>query len=905
MTFVLVDRGHVIDQNIVAAEPFFICRDQSIVAAEAFSICRDVAPAGAEPTQPISSPAVVMDCSNAAIAKSSIDRLERTVRYYRGVVDRLRSGKKSAAAAAVVARCRDKPAHAGILVSLMRNQHHGSAASAAAWSSLMSRQLSRYTVTRWEVAAGTSIIASMALFHKEHERMMRMHNIDGRPGWCISITELIGDATKSKAWRDDKLQCLWLRQSYMYDGDVVSKECWPDVQIVDDGSAVGTMKIVHKQLRLCQNPMFDFTVASSNLGAHQLRFLNLCSDCGPDQVGLRRLVAERYRLCAGVIVLGLPCFMHQQSLSEGRVIARVDMCVKLLLEIQYYSSLVKLAHLFRNYCTDIYKAAKVRYGVRSHVAKLTKRKSPLCSSSRWDSLHNVEKYFLALDVEHIRSLISDVLFHDAPEQQVHDGGARVPVDDIAIDQTKHYKDQLTRWRGDVHVAIWKHDFWVMMRINHRACEPLSRFLHVLEQTVSSLEPNTTHLSKLVCGKNAEIAAMFPDVLRDPSWHTEALHVEHIFPDQMYLCLVTLVCLAAAEHHNRITTLLEELPIALFWLPEHPADIHCEQRQRVCTMVMQRQWSELDATTAKLFHAMPYVFEQGARDGTIQLPEWTLLQQWRAKCKCDAQIVESANSILVKMTGLAPRIDQQLLASRFTQKHELNSRGGGIAAVHAVLADTLPLHNGDDYKALCDDYSRWTDVKGVHAPVPLTDVDGVRARQPLQHISTPCRRVGVPAIDAVPWAGCGLFLPNAVGMSMHTLRSAAQPALRWARAWDFKLADKCFWVACDDDVSYPSAGASCFLCLSKLRYCGHWQMLSYDRAHNAVDVVFPFTFTTSARDIASTLLSLQAPASSLEKRVLCFASLEWCSGTRALLKSPAQFLCEVLATEQQPQRSSSS
>lgn len=684
----------------------------------------------------------------------------------------------------------------------------------------------------------------------------------------------------------------------MYDGDVVSKECWPDVQIVDDGTAVGTMKIVHKQLRLCQNPMFDFTVAS-DLGAHQLRFLNLCSDCGPDQIGLRRLVAEKYHLCAGVIVLGLPCFMHQQSLSEGRVIARVDMALAAChLRFKYYSSLVKLAHLFRHYCTDIYNAAKVRCGIRSNVAKLTKRKAPLCPSSRWDSLHNVKKYFLALDVEHIRNLLSDVCFHDVPEQNVHDDGARVPVDDIAIDQTKHYKDQLTRWRGDVHVAIWKHEFGLMMRIKHRACEPLSKFLHALEQTVSSLEPNTTHLSNLVCGKNAEIAAMFPDVLRDPCWHSEALNLEHVFPDQMYLCHVTLVCDAAAEHHSRITTLVEEQAIALFWLPENPADIPCEQRRRICTMVMQRQWSELDTTTAKLFHAMPHVFEQGARDGTIQLPEWTVLQQWRAKCKCDAQIVESANSILTKMTDLAPRIDQQLLASRFTQKHELHSRGGGGEAVRAVLADILPLHKGHVYKVFCNDYSRWTDVKGVHAPVPLTDINGVRAQRLLRHLPTPSRS-RAPATPSVPWVASGLFSQNAVGISMHALRSAAQPHLLWSRAWDFQLADKCFWVACGADVSYPSTCASRFPCLSKLRYCGIWQLLSYDSAHNAVDIVCPHTFTTSVWEIASTWVSLQAPAGR-KKRVLCFASLERCSGTRALLKSPAKYLCEV--TDQHLQRS---
>lgn len=129
-------------------------------------------PAGAGPSEPSSSHSIVMDCSNAAIARSNIDKLEQLVRYQRGVIDRLRSEKKSIAAAAAGTRRRDKPA----LVGYPQPRGH-----------LCSRQLSRHTVTRWEVAAGTSIIASMALFHKEHERAMR----DQRPGWCISITECV------------------------------------------------------------------------------------------------------------------------------------------------------------------------------------------------------------------------------------------------------------------------------------------------------------------------------------------------------------------------------------------------------------------------------------------------------------------------------------------------------------------------------------------------------------------------------------------------------------------------------------------------------------------------------------------------------------------------------------------
>ena len=221
---------------------------------------------------------------------------------------------------------RAKKAYVGTLVSLMRNRHHGCAASALAWADLIcpGYHLSRWSVTRWEVSAGSAICASMAAFIQCHESHLRSSR-DDTSQWKASITELIEDATKSCCWRKHKVQCLMVRQTYVMGSSCESRECRPDIQVVLDSSGLGCYKIVKQQLRIIQCPALD-TTESIDLGQKQVRFISINGDQGPDQASLRKLVARQYMEPLRVIVVCLPCLAHQQSLSCGRVFARLETC---------------------------------------------------------------------------------------------------------------------------------------------------------------------------------------------------------------------------------------------------------------------------------------------------------------------------------------------------------------------------------------------------------------------------------------------------------------------------------------------------------------------------------------------------------------------------------------------------
>lgn len=178
-------------------------------------------------------------------------------------------------------------AHIGIVVALTRNTGHGSCLSSAAWVNLMlsvsnqgckksekQKGMSRHSIPRWEIAAATSILASARSFQAEHE--LAMCRASSGTNWSAALHESCGDATKSSAWKSQKVQALEL-QSYYVLGDVdpvaeILERCvWPDIQLVHDSTAAGCEAITLKQLCLAGClAMDDEGHRESPLELHQL-----------------------------------------------------------------------------------------------------------------------------------------------------------------------------------------------------------------------------------------------------------------------------------------------------------------------------------------------------------------------------------------------------------------------------------------------------------------------------------------------------------------------------------------------------------------------------------------------------------------------------------------------------------
>lgn len=406
-----------LNQDLVACEGFTLCPDQDEVATEGFAFF-----AVATHTKSVQMcDALVLDCSKAAKREMELQKqiqtLKRTCRR-----QRVRIRELSASHREIRNRgANETRAHVGMLVALARNRGCVSGESAAGFSDFMfhrrSSGISRQTLSRWEHAAGTSLLAAASMFHRNNELVlatqrghtaaytMVTHRIRSDAGnskaarrvvlVCIHVFSIVAVCAHLFSNRQQKLQPMELLSSYLFDdGDVAEHIIFPDVQVVYDGSGAGCVHLTHRQLRLAGCIAFDGDLAAE-LGPLQFRHIALCGDCGTDQIGMRRIIAERFAQCLRVWVTGTACFAHQGNLSSCAAVGVADLVSKFWgMDWTYYSVLVKLTNLLRSKPREVQNAAAEIADVMSMDAKRAKRKVCSCTTGRWGSVSTCEDYYL-------------------------------------------------------------------------------------------------------------------------------------------------------------------------------------------------------------------------------------------------------------------------------------------------------------------------------------------------------------------------------------------------------------------------------------------------------------------------------------------------------------------------------
>ncbi len=412
------------DQRDVAAELFSDFLDQDSVAADDFA--PDSLP-DAEPGQSdrgSENGTHLVDATAESEQRRDNASMKRRLKRSLTTIGDLRQRLKDASNP-----CRSSPierSHASgcLLVALARNQGHTSASATAQWSKLLvgeklKKSMSRYSVCRWEEVAGTCLIAATASFHHRHE---------ASGGWNTAFVFSEGDATKSAAWRADKLQCMHLVSVYGHSNteQMDMHEVWPDIQTVTDSTAIGCALLTLKQYRLTQCPVMD-ECAYRSLLPHQKRWLTQTGDCGSDQRGMRSGLSFKFLEFLRYIYTGFPCMAHQASLGDCRVVALVDEVAKFWhYSFTYYATLTKVVNLFRGEPELIHKAAVLLAGgsYADPRSKQARKKVARCSTGRWTSVIRVEQYFLGFDSDDFVRKIMDLVGllqseRIAPFQTVH------------------------------------------------------------------------------------------------------------------------------------------------------------------------------------------------------------------------------------------------------------------------------------------------------------------------------------------------------------------------------------------------------------------------------------------------------------------------------------------------------
>ena len=327
------------DQDSVAGEDFVellrlpgcITMDQDIVAGEDFDTDIVVDHGHALPRAPR-----VVDTTPSLAVVQRVKRdvtSQRVIRRQKQVIANLRAQLKVSHGPGCRNRSkRDTRSHTMFSLALRRNRGHSG--GAAALGMCLFDRATKDTLFRWEIAAGTRILSSFLLFHTLFENIVvrQTHSepdSDCRGNFRCAFHSLRGDATRSRAWQEHKVQCLQLVTSYLSSsGDVVSRGSWLDLQKVIDGSASGCFETMRKQIRVVGCPALDIDHCAPADDAQVLRFVTCIGDCGPDQVGVRDKLVLMYAKCLYVLVTVGPCFLHQQSLGVKRVLLTIDALTK-------------------------------------------------------------------------------------------------------------------------------------------------------------------------------------------------------------------------------------------------------------------------------------------------------------------------------------------------------------------------------------------------------------------------------------------------------------------------------------------------------------------------------------------------------------------------------------------------
>ena len=176
---------------------------------------------------------------------------------------------------------------------------------------------------------------------------------------------------------------------------------------------------------------------------------------------------------------------------------------------------------------------------------------------------------------------------------------------------------------------------------------------------------------------------------------------------------------------------------------------------------------LDVTTVKILYTFYEVIVSSSEDGKLNADLWGILNQWSLMIVASVQHIESCNSIVVKVTGLSPFMDEVLTAARITTIKDLISRGHSkrkrgkkaIVAAKDSLLDALDLcldnHGSDEYKAISMHYSRFLQG-GEPFRLPPSMVAASRAALTLPHDSAPAPISAAAAADGRDLDGDALF-----------------------------------------------------------------------------------------------------------------------------------------------------
>ncbi|CAE7830339.1 unnamed protein product [Symbiodinium sp. CCMP2592] len=375
---------------------------------------------------------------------------------------------------------------------------------------------SRWSVSRSEVRAGAAATASMREWHAG--MLQEMFHPDGAEDFNLSLHIVSQDATNSGIWQKRKLIALLCHSAYLV--SLPSKFRWSwhdmfreiraiaDVQPVEDGSGQGSVSMTTKMLKSINCPtVHDLVAKHAELKAdgqqrqqHQpsdekpadadAKFLCVewraddsvqwpvhvyvfVTDRGPNEVLARKIWQCVSSACEHVVVLGSDCLEHAAHLVTVSSLKLVDKLLPLQFEgkgraWKYFSSLATFSITVRDSSKDFFQMWCQEHGDLSGV-KHAKSLWPKCVAGRWNSCSDVERRMhdsggQATVLPVMRRLMGAK--REAAPAKEHQS-----IDEIAVEETAHYTQQMGRWRATSLKCVEDPLWWTVAEAMRMARSP--------------------------------------------------------------------------------------------------------------------------------------------------------------------------------------------------------------------------------------------------------------------------------------------------------------------------------------------------------------------------------------------------------------------------------------------------
>ena len=467
---------------------------------------------------------------------------------------------------------------------------------------LLEDDINRWRVARCEIGSAAALMAS-ARHYWECESQALTDNVK----FGLSVSSITSDATNGGMFKRSKLSTCevdstflgWERDSA---GELVpvahsmKRHC--DVVPVCNSITAGTMSVLLKHLKSIGMP--SWREAPNRLSS--VRVLLYTGDRGPHQVCSRKRMKAECLRQMNVLFIDADCTEHCLHLIVKDALKIVDgFLVDIGKTWKYYSTLTKVAQLWRDNAGDVFKEWSNRYG-QADAAKHMKTLCPQCVAGRWGSVAATENRLETIGIDRLHIVLSAVMV--AKKSKGAAGSDHPPLkgpDEISHDEMQAYRLKMGRWARDVIHSTSDMLFARVVAVMHRACAPILHCSNLVKQIVPAEDELVygCRMAQLISWDGARIAKEFDDLMLDPFLAIASDGLPETEAERLQSFAAKLVIQNASGYNRRVMKQLTTDPLVLLNLGARPPDQDCHLRRQVSTRLLNTPDIALEADACKL------------------------------------------------------------------------------------------------------------------------------------------------------------------------------------------------------------------------------------------------------------------------------------------------------------------